>query len=187
MYNTRQSLITESATFVDEFETSSATATMARKAEPVRTISAEEREFNSRIRGNFDRIINYNTYATTQNNDVYADAMPSLTTMQFCNEPASEIYKDYRATESDYVAQTKVRGGAKALVMAFVAIIIALCALIVFNTALLNNMNGLIAERTMQVESLQSELALKEVELETVSSNEVVIEKAKEYGMVEGE
>ena len=190
MYNTRQSFITESATFVDEFENTSATATMERTAEVLNTVSAEEKEFNSRIRGNFDRIINYNTYAAVNQEPVfngYADDKPSATTMQFVNEPVSEIYKDYRVNESDYATQTKVRGGAKALIMAFAFIIIALSVLIVFNTALLNNMNGLIAQKTAQVEALKEEVALKEIELEAVSSNEVVTEKAKEYGMVEGE
>lgn len=189
MYNTRQSFITESATFVDEFENSSATATMEKNTDVVNTVSVEEKEFNSRIRGNFDRIINYNTYAINQESNVnsYVDDKPSATTMQFVNEPISEIYKDYRATESDYATATKVRGGVKALIMAFVAIIFALSVLIVFNTTLLNNMNGLIAEKTAQVETLKEELTLKEIELETVSSNEVVTEKAKEYGMVEGE
>ena len=80
-----------------------------------------------------------------------------------------------------------MRGGAKALVMVFAAIILALSILIVFNTALLNNMNGLITEKTAQIEVLEEKKAVKEVELEQVSSDETVVESAKEYGMVEGE
>ena len=107
--------------------------------------------------------------------------------MQFVNEPISEIYKDYRATESDYATQTKVTGKAKILIAIFTFVLVALSALIYFNTTLLNNMNNLIATKTAQVQTLQEEVALKEVQLNNVSSNEVVIEKAKEFGMVEGE
>lgn len=188
MNNYKQSYITDRNTFVDEFE--SDTVTIDKNEAVVNKVSEEEREFNSKIRGNFDKIINYNSYAGVVNEEytrTFVDDMPSSTTMQFSNEPASEIYRDYRPEVSEYDSTAKMRGGAKALVMVFAAIILALSILIVFNTALLNNMNGLIAEKTAQIEVLEEKKALKEVELEQVSSDETVIESAKEYGMVEGE
>ena len=137
MNNNRQSFITESNTFVDEFETSSTTVTMERNTASEPAISPEAQAFNSRISQNFQNIFNYgatnvastqtveyNGYAPTQN-----EFKPSATTMQFASEQKTDIYKDYRATEADYAVDTKVRGGVKAVVAVFIAIVIALCAL----------------------------------------------------------
>lgn len=189
MNNYKQSFITERNTFVDEFESTTATV---EKNVAENSVYNEEQEFNSKIRGNFDKIINYNSSVGVQAEEnlyqrTYTDDKPSSTTMQFTGMPESEIYRDFRTTDAEYEATAKVRNGAKALVMIFAAIIIALSVLIVFNTALLNNMNGIIQERSAQIIVLEEQKALKEMELKEVSSDETVIENAKDYGMVEAE
>ena len=186
MNNYRNSYILEKNTFVDDFDNYSNTATIEKPF--VNEISEEEREFNSNIRSNFDKIFNYNSNTVTAQPDykVVADATPSATTMQFANTSSNDIYQDYRE-DVEVSAAVKMRGGVKALIMLFTAIVIALSVLIVFNTALLKNMNGLIEQKTAQVELLQQEKQLKQVELDKVSSDEVVKETAKEYGMVEAE
>ena len=191
MNNYRNSLITERNTFVDEFEGTTVTLNKPVDATTTTVVSDEEREFNSRIRGNFDRIINYNTTTTdTTTSDVYqrtfVDDKPSVTTMQFKNFTKDEIYSDFRAVDAEYQTTSKVRGGAKALVMLFSAIILALSILIVFNTALLNNMNNIISDKTAVVETLNEQVEVKKMQLEEASDDEKIIEKAKEYGMVEG-
>lgn len=191
MNNYRNSLITESNTFSDEFE-GGATVTIENAVADVSVnVSDEEREFNSRIHGNFDRIINYNATASeaTNSSDVYSrtyvDDKPTATTMQFKNVAKTEIYEDLKI-DGDYETASKVRMSAKAIVMVFTAIILALCVLIVFNTALLNNMNSVIDGKYESIQTLKEEVEVKYAELEQASDDERVIEAAKEYGMVEG-
>ncbi|MBQ3235724.1 MAG: hypothetical protein IJA97_06165 [Clostridia bacterium] len=192
MFNYRQSNVIEKNTFVDEFEVQAAAETSVKTE-----VSSEEKAFNSRISDNFDRIMHYDTYNRTDSvkernqtvssfvAGVNLDATPSSTTMQFENLNRAEIYQDYRV-ENGYSTKTKVRSSAK-LVVAMLAILVAiLSVLVILNTSLLKNMNGVIDGKLAEVNALQEEYTSLQEELKDVSSDEVIIEKAKEIGMVEG-
>ncbi len=192
MFNYRQSNVIEKNTFVDEFEMQSTIEAPA-QAE----VSSEEKAFNSRISDNFDRIMHYDTYnrtdAVKERNQTISgfvsgvnyDATPSSTTMQFERMNRAEIYQDYRA-ESTYGSQTKVRATAKLAVVVLALIVALLSALVIFNTSLLNNMNGVIDGKLSEVQALQEEYDALREELYEVSNDETIIEKAKDLGMVEG-
>ena len=192
MFNYRQSNVIEKNTFVDEFEVQATTEAPA-KVE----VSSEERSFNSRIADNFDRIMHYDTYNKTDAvkeraqtvsgfvSGVNYDATPSSTTMQFERMNRAEIYQDYRA-ESSYQTQTKVRATAKLAVVVLALIVALLSALVILNTSLLKNMNGVIDGKLSEVEALQEEYDALQEELSDVSSDETIIDKAEDIGMVKG-
>lgn len=188
MFNYRQSNVIEKNTFSDEFET------VEQVAVKNDAISSEEREFNSKIADNFDRIINYDAYARQDAvkdrehavnsfvNGANYEISPSATTMQYKDMPKAEIYQDYRA-EAGYYTQTKVRPSAKLAVVILTLIVAILSALVVLNTALLSNMNSLIGSRLSEVENLETEYASLVDELTEVSSDQSIIDAATEIGM----
>ncbi len=188
MFNYRQSNVIEKNTFVDEFEAESVAPVQTRE------VSDEEREFNARISDNFDRIINYDSYSRKEAvqeraqtvssfvNGVNYEISPSATTMQYKDMAKAEIYQDYRV-ESGYYTQTKVRPGAKVVVAILTLIVAILSALVVLNTALLGNMNALIGNRLSEVEMLEAEYASLTEELESVSSDQSIIDAALDLGM----
>ena len=188
MFNYRQSNVIEKNTFVDEFEVqTSSNAT-------TQDVSSEEKAFNARIKDNFDRIINYDAY--NRQDAVYSreqavnsfvsggnsEIAPSSTTMQYQCMPKAEIYQDYRA-ESSYYIQTKVRLGAKVTVFMLTLVVALLSILVIFNTALLNNMNTLIGTKAGEVDKLQAQYETLTDELLDVSSDQSVIDAATEIGM----
>ena len=187
MLNYRQSNVIEKNTFVDEFQN-------AENVEVQREVSSEEKAFNSKIADNFDRILHYDSYnrtgsVTEQRQTVQNfvtgnqyDLNPSATTMQFKDMPRAEIYQDYRA-QNDYQTETKVRPRAKLAVFALSLVVIILSVLVVFNTALLNNMNDLIASRQAELSNLQTQSQSLTDELNQVSSDESIIDAALEIGM----
>ncbi len=193
MFNYRQSNVIEKNTFVDEFEMNATPTETTKQAE----VSSEEKAFNSRIADNFDRIMHYDTYnrtdAVKERNQTVSgfvsgvnyDTKPSSTTMQFERMNRAEIYQDYRA-ESSYQTQTKVRATAKIAVVVLALIVALLSALVILNTSLLKNMNGVIDGKLTEVEALQEEYSALKDELSEISSDETIIDKAKDFGMVEG-
>ena len=193
MFNYRQSNVIEKNTFVDEFEMNATTTETTKQAE----VSSEEKAFNSRIADNFDRIMHYDTYnrtdAVKERNQTVSgfvsgvnyDTKPSSTTMQFERMNRAEIYQDYRA-EASYQTQTKVRATAKIAVAVLALIVAILSALVILNTSLLKNMNGVIDGKLTEIEALQEEYSALKDELSEISSDETIIDKAKDFGMVEG-
>ena len=192
MFNYRQSNVIEKNTFVDEFEVQSQVETkVATEAQ------SEEKAFNSKISDNFDRIMHYDAYDRTnavkeRNQTVSSfvagvnyDATPSSTTMQFEKLSKAEIQQDYRE-ESNYSTQTKVRLSAKVAVIAMALIVALLSLLLVLNTSLLKNLNGVIGGKTYEIQLLQEEYNSLQKELNEISSDEVIIDKAEDIGMVKG-
>ena len=189
MLNYRQSSVIERNSFADEFETEVNQETV----QPV--IDHEERAFNSRIKDNFDRIINYDVYdrasQATAKNEAYNrlsqgvnyDISPSSTTMQYKNMPKAEVYRDYREEES-VKSQVKLRPRAKLAAVVLSAVIILLSVFVVLNTALLNDMNSEIEGRLSQIEVLEEKKSGLDEKLEEVSSDEAIIDAAGDIGMI---
>ncbi len=198
MFNNRQSGITTSQTFVDEFDAVSVSDSFT----PVATCTIEQDreaiEFNSRISQNFDKIVNYDTYAVrdrvVEDNRVYRstfegvniDARPTSTTMQFEGVHKSEIYRDVKEDTQVYATQTKSSQKSKLLLFFTSAIIVMLSVLVVFNTILLKNMNSVINEKQAEVQALLEENAKAQDILSEVSSEDRIIEEAIKNGMVKG-
>ncbi len=168
MFNYRDVDIIQRNTYADEFEKVQPEVN-AQSYQENYYDSSEKNAFNSKIADNFDRIMHYDVYnkqeEIKQRNEAYVkysqgvnvDIMPSNTTMQFKGMQKADIYEDYRAEEVSYASSTQVRAKTK-LVICFMAVILTLLsALIILNTALLNNMNVLISKKTSQIEMLEEE------------------------------
>lgn len=177
MFNNTKTNVIERNTYVDEYEN----VTVSSKVEQKVNVSEEERVFNSRISDNFNRIIHYDTYNAQANvqerNQAYekyssavnVDVNPSSTTMQFQGMPKAEIYQDFKVQDSA-LGQTVVRPRGKLLLFALSVGVCMLSALVIFNTALLKNLDTVIEEKNAVIETLNEEkLALEDV-LQDVSN-----------------
>ncbi len=192
MFNNRQSDVIERETYIDEFEKTTQTQKVQVNSE-----DAEKEAFNARIASNFDRLLRrdvkdvqseiternrvYDKYTTAINTDI----APSQTTMQFRGMPRAEIYQDYRVEESQYEATATARPRAKLLMVALCIVILALSVLVVLNTALLNNMNTLIDQKTQQIDVLRETKNQYTEALEDASNIDNIKDIASGNGMVE--
>lgn len=192
MFNNRQSDVIERETYIDEFEKTTQTQKVQVNSE-----DAEKEAFNARIASNFDRLLRrdvkdvqseiternrvYDKYTTAINTDI----APSQTTMQFRGMPRAEIYQDYRVEESQYEATATARPRAKLLMVALCIVILALSVLVVLNTALLNNMNTLIDQKTQQIDVLRETKNQYTEALEDASDIDNIKDIASGNGMVE--
>ena len=187
MLNNRQINVIERNSYVDEFEHETS-------AEKV-SVNSEERAFNAKISDNFDRIIHYDVYnkqADLQEiNKTYEkftanvnnDLNPSSTTMQFKGLPKAEIYQDYK-TEQSYAVKTQMRPRAKIMVACMAILICILSVFVVLNSALLNNMNDLIAQKNTTITELKGEKEYYEGVLSEITTPENIIDSAISGGMV---
>ncbi len=192
--NNYKQQIAKSDTYFDEFDyqtTSNAqtqTAVLERDDEAVK--------FNSKIPENFDKIIHYDSYARPQQvKDVYQvnvehatgvnqNLRPTSTTMQFQGMNKAEIYNDVRENATTmYDTGVKTSKKSKLILALCTVAIVVLSVLIVFNTALLKNMNQVILDKQAQVEALLEENKTAQNTLNEVSSDQTIIEKAQQLGM----
>ncbi len=191
MFNNKQYNVTQSSSFVDEFDTESAVSTAVAVEEDIEAV-----KFNSKISENFDKIIHYDNYAyqtqikETENvyrqytQGVNVDVVPSSTTMQFEGVSKADIYKDVRKeTYSPSQTTTSLSSKSKLMVVFATAVIIMLSILVIFNTILLKSMNGVITEKQTQIESLIEQNSSRQAILDEVKSDETILEKAYELGM----
>ncbi len=192
MFNNRQSDVIERETYIDEFEK----ATQTQQSQ-VNSYADEKEAFNAKIASNFDRLLRrdvkdvqseiaernrvYDKYTTAINTDI----APSQTTMQFRGMPRAEIYQDYRVDETQYEATVTARPRAKLLMFALCVVILALSVLVVLNTALLNNMNALIDQKTQQIDVLKETKNQYNEALKDASDIENIKDIAMGNGMVE--
>ncbi len=193
MNNYKQQIV-KSDTYFDEFDYTTTSSVQTQTA--VLEQDSEAVKFNAKIPENFDKIIHYDTYSKPQQvrdaHNVYVEyttgvnqnLRPTSTTMQFQGINKAEIYKDVRenATTS-YETSSKTSNKSKFLVAFMTLAIVLLSVLIVFNTALLKNLNQTIVEKQAQVERLTNENQNALNELEQVSSDQAIIDVAKELGM----
>ncbi len=186
MFNNGRSDIIERKTYSDEFEK---TEVKDSAVSPAPVSVSEATSFNAKIADNFDRIIHYDAYSETavkENSyngyDVQSDCSPSATTMQFRGMPKSEIYRDMRDESASYEKTSVVRPRAKILMACLAAVITILAVLIVFNTALLNNMNRVIESKQAQIVAAESALQDAQKKLDHVSSDEEIGKWAEANG-----
>lgn len=179
MFNNTKTNIIERNTYVDEFERE-APQTMANNVQLDVRPSEEEIAFNSRIPENFDRILHYDTYnkqdSVKQMNETYQmystnvnfDANPSSTTMQFVGMPKAEIYQDYKV-EAEYETKTTIRPRAKIAMALLSLAVCALSALVIFNTAVLKDLDSVIEQQNSKIQELTEQKTQLEDVLEDVS------------------
>ncbi|MBQ7165147.1 MAG: hypothetical protein IJU84_04645 [Clostridia bacterium] len=111
------------------------------------------------------------------------DATPSPTTMQFF-DPSGNVLKDSREEADDEVETGfKITPRGKALIAIYSIVVATIIALIIMNAKVLKNMRKTISEEERVVESLAQKSQVLDEELEYVSSEAVIAEKAVALGM----
>ncbi|MBQ9781664.1 MAG: hypothetical protein IJW26_00605 [Clostridia bacterium] len=193
MNNYKQQIV-QSDVYFDEFDYK--TTSTAKTQTAVLENDSEAVKFNAKIPENFDKIIHYDTYAKPQQvKDVHRvyvehttginqDLRPTSTTMQFQGLNKAEIYKDVRENSTaTYETSTKTSKQSKILIAFMSVAIVLLSFLIVFNTILLKNLNQTIMNKQAEVQELLTQNEVANDRLNEVSSDQAIIDAAKELGM----
>ena len=192
--------VTTVANFEDIIRKSSATTRAMDEydvSEQIENEQAKARRFNDAIAKNFENLLYFRTesdvaevsteteaVATTVEPELEdADLCPSSTTMQFREEDAAvEIYHDI---QRDATASYKINTKGKLLIALYSLVIVTLFALIMLNTRALKSLDYDIAQMNSEVVSLQTQAVELGEEVEYLSSNENIIDRAKnELNMV---
>lgn len=127
-----------------------------------------------------------------QSNEHFADDLiPSKTTMQFIGKERDYVYEDMNdraVVEKDHALYKEgMSNKSKVMIVVYALVVLTIFTLIIMNTRLLKNMNSSISEQEARIVSLQEENAALSNRYETVSSDDEIVKKALEMGMVKGE
>ncbi|MBQ7408071.1 MAG: hypothetical protein IJW13_02210 [Clostridia bacterium] len=116
------------------------------------------------------------------------DLFPTTTTMQFGGKDRSYIYEDLNERESvaedEEEASYKINTKGKIMIAVYALVVLTIFTLIIMNTRLIKNMNASISEQEARIEALMEENQELMNEYEFVQSDEEVIRRAEEMGMV---
>ena len=127
----------------------------------------------------FDQMIDSAT-KTMESNDL--DLIPTPTTMQFVGKDRSYIYEDLNekdtVDEEDDQAVYKINTKGKIMIAVYALVVLTIFALIIMNTS--------INEQEARIEMLQAENQELNDVYNFVSSDEEIIRKATEMGMIAG-
>lgn len=173
-----------------------------------RTMSGETISDAERTRKNLEYIMNYDRYIVTEREEAVArvadaetdvvkdeviapekeeaevkleDIEPSSTTMQFLNESTTELMGDIKKEKKEAFHLTRK---AKVMIALYAFAVTVIMALIVLNTTVLGNLSGMIKHKTSEYQSLKTSYEQVMDELENVSDEETIAEKATEFGMI---
>ncbi len=136
----------------------------------------------------FQAIINEASAETvTRNRD--RDLYPTPTTMQFKGEERKYIYEDMNdednaVVEADDQAVYKINTKGKVMIAVYALVVLTIFTLIIMNTRLIKNMNESINEQEARIELLQQENQALQNEYEFVSSDEEIVRRAEQMGMI---
>lgn len=119
------------------------------------------------------------------------DLIPSKTTMQFIGKERAYVYEDMNdraVVEKDHALYKEgMSNKSKVMIVVYALVVLTIFTLIIMNTRLLKNMNSSISEQEARIVSLQEENTTLSSRYETVSSDDEIVKKALEMGMVKGE
>lgn len=204
MITTRREVSDKLNTYVTEQDRNlAANSTFAERAMSGETVSDAER-----TRKNLEYIMNYDRYIATEREEAVArvadadtavvkdeviapekeeadvkleDIEPSSTTMQFLNESTTELMGDIKKEKKEAFHLTRK---AKVMIALYAFAVTVIMALIVLNTTVLGNLSGMIKHKTSEYRSLKTSYEQVMDELENVSDEETIAEKATEFGMI---
>lgn len=116
------------------------------------------------------------------------DSQPSQTTMQYSSaETHDNPFEDYHEKGKTVDKQYTINTKGKVLIAVYALVVITVFALIILNTQLLKSMNASYVEKQTKIEQLSEEVNSLHQELDYVSSDEVIEQKAEEKGMIKVE
>lgn len=137
----------------------------------------------------FEQMINVASEQTVNRNDM--DLYPSPTTMQFVGKDRKYIYEDLNDKEQSKVEEDeetayKINTKGKVMIAVYALVVLTIFSLIIMNTRLIRNMNNSITEQEARIEILQEETQALQAEYDFVSSDEEIVRRAEEMGMIKG-
>lgn len=166
-----------------ESEMMSERTAFARSESETRENSRPKRDFVDTAA--YEKLINENPERCIDD-----DLIPSETTMQFVGDERIRLYEamnDLQKNGERTVAKEGLSAKNKVMIAVYAIVVLTIFTLIVMNTRLLKAMDSSINEREAQI----SELVLENAELSEhysfVSSDEEIVRRAEELGMVSRE
>lgn len=112
------------------------------------------------------------------------DLRPTFTTMQFGDVDVDTIRNDMRSQENEK-KQYRLTGKGKIAVVLYALTVVIVMALIILNTGIISSLNRSNAESFATLNEKRMEYHMLNSEIDSISSNEYVIDKATEMGMVQ--
>ncbi len=161
-----------------------------------------------RMQKNLDKLLNYDRYSesgyATETETTVAsatvieekkessetvslsdeDIKPTSTTLQFGDGEVDKVYSDMQRQKESQKEGYKLNGKGKLVIMLYSLAVTVILALIVLNTGVLATLQADIKAKTAVVDSKMEQMSVLTAEIDSISSNAYVIEKAEEFGMV---
>lgn len=140
----------------------------------------------------FQRLIeeqnsNINTKSSRNENK---DLMPSPTTMQFVGNEKNFVYEDLnnrqKHVEDEEDASYRINTKSKVMIAVYALVVLTIFTLIILNTRLLKDMDTNINEQEAKIQALQEANSQLYNQYEILSSDEEIVRRATEMGMIEG-
>ncbi len=161
-----------------------------------------------RMRGNLDMLLNYDRFSeqTAVVDDVAEivdevmseqvvamesvdlqdeDIRPTSTTMQFGDGDIDQIYNEmHREQQQEEKTSYRLNAKGKLVVVLYSLAVAVILALIIINTGVLARLSGTREAKIVELNGKVSQYEQLSSEIDRVSQNDYVIEKAEELGMV---
>lgn len=185
MYNSEKSKSGYDVEYAD-FEPEMTSARNARaRSEHVeeRKETRPTREFGSSA--SFERLID-----EKPERNIEDDLVPSGTTMQFVGRDRKYVYEDMNDLDEkkeSVTAKEGLSGKSKIMIAVYAIVVLTVFTLIIMNTKLLKSMETSINEQEAHISELVQENDSLSRRYEFVSSDEEVIRRAEEMGMVKND
>ena len=115
------------------------------------------------------------------------DLVPSGTTMQFVGKDRKYVYEDMNDLDEkndNIVGKEGLSGKSKIMIAVYTIVVLTIFTLIIMNTRLLKTMDTSINEQEARITELVQENNALTERYEFVSSDEEVIRRAQDMGMV---
>ena len=111
------------------------------------------------------------------------DIRPTSTTMQFGDGDTSKVYNDLERSKEAH-GSYRLNGKGKLVVALYALVVTVILALIVLNTGVLKTLDREIAELDSVRAAAMQKVAEQTAEIEYISSDAYIIEKAEDLGMI---
>lgn len=112
------------------------------------------------------------------------DLRPTFTTMQFGDVDVDTIRSEMK-NDTEEKKHYRLTGKGKIAVILYALTVVVVMALIILNTGIISSLNRSNAESFATLTEKRAEYQMLSSEIDSISSNEYVIDKATEMGMVQ--
>ena len=150
------------------------------------------------MRRNLDMLLNYDkpaeaTATVVEENDQQAteqvvmqeeDYRPTITTMQFGDVDPESIHAEMKSHEEEK-KEYRLSGKGLIAVVMYALTVVVILALIILNTGIISSLNKSNADSFATLNEKRMEYQMLNSEIDSISSNDYVIDKATEMGMIQ--